>query len=358
MQVEMPSAGGAPYSYSRMVEVINASSAESGVSVVVKKQCADGTYMPADDADLKTADFDMKLSQCINAVKDLPRDRKLAFSREMRDAGNVAYANGDHGEAVQLYAQAMAGLDQSGDEGMRDEARRTIALPILTNMAASFLEIRRPRQALDLCDQALGIDGGCVKAHLRRGKALLDLDRYAESRASFDAALGAAKTPAETRDAEVYRRKVGEVGRRVREETKAYKSRLQGSFADKAGAGLYGDKPRRRRRTDGQVDEVLAECFDDATGAAPASTAPAARRPAKLDAEQKRLLNDALILLWMFLCFVVVGAYVAYGEALARHVTETYLHDDDVYADPFAEAGEDTTDYSAYLKRARNVGSE
>ena len=92
--------------------------------------------------------------------------------------------------------------------------------------------------------------------------------------------------------------------------------------------------------------------------AAPGARRAAKGRPGKLDAEQKRLLNAALILLWMLLCFVVVGAYVAYGEALARHVTETYLHDDDVYADPFAEAGEDTTDYSAYLKRARNVGSE
>ena len=92
----MPSAGGAPYSYSRMVEVINASSAESGVSVEVKKQCADGTYMPADDADLKTADFDMKLSQCINAVRDLPRARKLAFSKEMRDAGEKKSAVPSH----------------------------------------------------------------------------------------------------------------------------------------------------------------------------------------------------------------------------------------------------------------------
>ncbi len=31
----------------------------------------------------------------------------------------------------------------------------------------------------------------------------------------------------------------------------------------------------------------------------------------------------------------------AEGEALARHVTDTYLHADDVYADPFAEAGEE-----------------
>ena len=79
-----------PYSYARMIDVINKSSEDSGVSVEVKKQCADGTYMPADEADLKTADFDMKLSQAINAVKDLPRERKLAFSREMRDAGNEA----------------------------------------------------------------------------------------------------------------------------------------------------------------------------------------------------------------------------------------------------------------------------
>lgn len=116
----------------------------------------------------------------------------------------------------------MAGLDQSGDEGMKQEALQEIALPILTNMAASFLELRRPKQALELCDQALGIDSECVKAHLRKGKALLDLDRYAESRVAFDAALAKSKTPGEIRDSEVYRRKTTEVNKRAVAETAKY----------------------------------------------------------------------------------------------------------------------------------------
>ena len=44
----------------------------------------------------------MRLSQVINAVKELPRERKPEFSKEMRDAGNQAYAEGKHGDAVQM----------------------------------------------------------------------------------------------------------------------------------------------------------------------------------------------------------------------------------------------------------------
>ena len=257
----------------------------------------------------------------------------------------------------------MAGLDQSGDEGQKLEARREIALPILTNMAASFLELRRPKQALDLCDQALAIDADCVKALLRKGKALLDLDRYVESRAAFDEALGKSKTPAETRDSEVYRRKATELNKRVRIETDKYKSRLRNSFAStNADEGLYADKKSavRKRRTDTQVDKVLAECFDDgapgaarATGAAPrAAAAPA--RPQQLTPDQKQLISDCLIVLWMLLCAVVVVLFVNYGEAFATYVTQNYLLDDDAYRD---DDDDDDGEFAGLYSNAPPPGS-
>lgn len=352
--VELPPQLAAPGSYSRMVEIINANSKETGVAVEVKKKCADGTYMPADDADLKTADFDARLSQVINAVKELPREKRLAFSREMRDAGNQAYAAGEHGEAVQMYAQAMAGLDASGSAEDAAAAKREFALPILTNMAASFLEMRRPKQALSCADEALGIDGASVKAHLRRGKALLDVDDYVASRASFDAALAVASTPAETRDAEVYRRKAIETNNRVVADNGRYRDRLRATFSDKGeGAGLYADKRGlRQRRSDTAVERVLSDCFADG-GGAPSESGPNARRkyapetyaaaPIKLDKKQKVLVGDALIVAWMLFCVALCAVYVTYGEGFARYVTRTYLVGAD---DPYDfDDGDDLADF-------------
>mmetsp|Transcript_3935 Transcript_3935/g.11608 ORF Transcript_3935/g.11608 Transcript_3935/m.11608 type:complete len:165 (+) Transcript_3935:2579-3073(+) len=148
-----PSSTAPAGSMRRMLDIINETSAQSGVTCEVKKKCPDGSYVPAEDADLKTADFDARMSKVVAMVKDMPRTRRLAFGEEMRRAGNDAHAAGDHGDAVQMYAQAMAGLDQTGSEEMKADARKRIALPVLTNMAASFLELKRPVQALACCDE-------------------------------------------------------------------------------------------------------------------------------------------------------------------------------------------------------------
>ena len=48
-------------SYAKVMASLNASSAASGVEVEVKKRTPDGSYIPADDRDFATADFDAEL---------------------------------------------------------------------------------------------------------------------------------------------------------------------------------------------------------------------------------------------------------------------------------------------------------
>ena len=47
--------------YAQVMASLDASSAASGVEVEVKKRAPDGSYVPADDRDFATADFDAEL---------------------------------------------------------------------------------------------------------------------------------------------------------------------------------------------------------------------------------------------------------------------------------------------------------
>ena len=59
----------------------------------------------------------------------------------MRAEGNAQFARGAHAGAIRTYAKAMAGLDLSSD---REATLRSVALPLWTNSAASYLALGRP----------------------------------------------------------------------------------------------------------------------------------------------------------------------------------------------------------------------
>ena len=81
----------------------------------MKKRAPDGSYIPADDRDFATADFDAELEAAVKAVQKLPREERLAYGKAMRVEGNAQFERGDHADAIRTYAKAMAGLDLSSD---------------------------------------------------------------------------------------------------------------------------------------------------------------------------------------------------------------------------------------------------
>ena len=121
-------------SYAKVMASLNETSAASGVEVEVKKRTPDGSYIPADDRDFATADFDAELEAAVKAVQKLPRDERLAYGAAMRVEGNAQFERGDHADAIRTYAKAMAGLDLSSD---REATLRSVALPLWANSAAS-----------------------------------------------------------------------------------------------------------------------------------------------------------------------------------------------------------------------------
>ena len=271
-------------SYAKVMASLNASSAASGVEVEVKKRAPDGSYIPADDRDFATADFDAELEAAVKAVQKLPREERLAYGAAMRVEGNAQFARGDHADAIRTYAKAMAGLDLSCD---REATLRSVALPLWTNSAASYLALRRPRECIRCCDEALKIDGGHVKARLRKGAALLALDRYDEALAC----LGAIES---NREAAALMRKTRAAQRRTNRMEAAYGKCLSAAFSDGLGDARSG--VRRRRSGEAETERALRQ---------------AARAAAA---------HDWALVVWVVFCVVVVGSYVLWGEALVRYL--------------------------------------
>ena len=259
-------------SYAKVMASLNETSAASGVEVEVKKRAPDGSYVPADGRDFATADFDAELEAAVKAVQRLPRDERLAYGAAMRAEGNAQFARGDHADAIRTYALAMAGLDLTEE---REATLRTIALPLWANSAASYLALRRPRECVRCCDEALRIDGGHVKARLRRGAALLALDRYDEALAC----LGAVES---NREAAALMRKTRAAQRRTTRMEAAYGKCLSAAFSD----GLGDKRSGVRRRRSGE-------------------------------AETER---DWALVGWVSFCVAVVASYVVWGEALVRYL--------------------------------------
>jgi len=263
----------------RAMASLRASAADSGVAVEVRKRVPGGAYVPADARDFATADFDAELEACVTAAQGLPRAERLAYGAAMRRRGNAQFAAGAHADAIRTYAKAMAGLDLTAD---RAATLRSVALPLWTNLAASYLHLKRPREALRCCDEALGIDARSAKARLRKGAALLALDAYDAALAVFEVDDG---TPAERRDAAAFARKARAAQRRATTAEAAWGRCLSAAFTN----GL-GDV---RSERGGEKELALR---------AAASSSPVA------------------LVMWVAFCAVVVGAYVRWGEALVRYL--------------------------------------
>ena len=261
-------------SYAKVMASLNETSAASGVEVEVKKRTPDGSYIPADDRDFATADFDAELEAAVKAVQKLPREERLAYGKAMRVEGNAQFERGDHADAIRTYAKAMAGLDLSCD---REATLRSVALPLWTNSAASYLALRRPRECIRCCDEALKIDGGHVKARLRKGAALLALDRY-------DEALACLEAIDENREAAALMRKTRAAQRRTTRMEAAYGKCLSAAMGKTR--GLW------------EVPEAETELRQAARAAA----------------------HDWALVVWVAFCVVVVGSYVLWGEALVRYL--------------------------------------
>lgn len=124
-------------------------------------------------------------------------EERLAEALQHKEKGNELFREGLYQRAISKYSTVFAytrGLPGSsrGVEGvakMAVPAGAKIAAELDTqamelerlceqNIAACYLKLDRPREAVAHCDRALVLDPRASKSHLRKGQALMQTKSY------------------------------------------------------------------------------------------------------------------------------------------------------------------------------------
>ncbi|KAK3286673.1 hypothetical protein CYMTET_5782 [Cymbomonas tetramitiformis] len=105
-------------------------------------------------------------------------DKVQTESQKERDLGNEAFKQADYTSAITHYKKALFHLP-SGDGSME------FAAALHSNMSFSWLKLESYRSALADADSAVALRPSWVKAHARRGAALIGMGRYKEARESY-----------------------------------------------------------------------------------------------------------------------------------------------------------------------------
>ena len=124
-----------------------------------------------------------------------PRPTMRSNARARLSQGNESYAEKDYAKATELYMQSLVGLDYGDDAESREEAKKTVQVPVLTNLAICFLHQRQFHKCVALCGSALQLDPKAWKALTRRGIARMELGDYCAAR--LDLREAAACAPSE-----------------------------------------------------------------------------------------------------------------------------------------------------------------
>jgi tetratricopeptide (TPR) repeat protein len=180
---------------SRLVGSLNRHlAAHTGGEVEVRRCVREtGELLPMDESDrgraLSDADFAMRQGQLARLLSLLSPREKVEWAAARRAEGNEHYHAGRTEEAVQHYLDCLLAMDLGEDSAeSRRLARDAIQLPVLCNLAACYLGKGQLLRAKRLCDEALALDEGCLKARLRRAKALTLLGEFKLARADLNAA--------------------------------------------------------------------------------------------------------------------------------------------------------------------------
>eukprot|EP00918_Siedleckia_nematoides_P012276 GHVU01026889.1.p1 GENE.GHVU01026889.1~~GHVU01026889.1.p1 ORF type:complete len:384 (+),score=67.92 GHVU01026889.1:26-1153(+) len=129
-------------------------------------EVTDGDTWPNYPADATTVDFTKPKDVTDIAVK-------------VKAAGTTYYIKLDYKNAKLKYRKAIRYLDKLKDEAsMKEEEEedidKTVALPLLVNLAACSLNLKEYSDVVDYCDEAIVIEGNKglkTKAYFRRAQA-------------------------------------------------------------------------------------------------------------------------------------------------------------------------------------------
>lgn len=128
------------------------------------------------------ADHEMRMGQLARYLSVLTPEEKLEWALQRKTEGNELFAAGDAAAAVLRYLDATVGLDFGSTPEQSAAAKSLIQVPVLTNLAACYVSLRQWDKVVRLCNEAIDVDAECSKAHLRKARALIELERPREAR--------------------------------------------------------------------------------------------------------------------------------------------------------------------------------
>ncbi|CAE7695074.1 cyp41 [Symbiodinium pilosum] len=120
---------------------------------------------------------------------------RSAFAARCKDIGNRGFKASDWGYAVLAYQEGIRYLeylphdsemqplrfDHGGAQLNHLDKDMSLAVTLFSNLAAAFLKLQEPHEALKYAEKALRFDAAHAKALYRRGQALLALGEYSEA---------------------------------------------------------------------------------------------------------------------------------------------------------------------------------
>jgi len=162
--------------------------------------------------------------------------------------GNDKFNNHDYESASELYMQSLVGLDFGNNENTKNEAILSIQIPILNNLMACSLKLRKFYRCIILSEYAIKLDykNESWKSYSRKGIAYLELGEFHKARACLrDASRCANINDIDLKSIRIELKRVQDYEKITKLETEKHRKALSSAMNSDCGSGLYVDKKKK-----------------------------------------------------------------------------------------------------------------
>jgi len=129
-----------------------------------------------DNVDKAFTHFQQVLKLAPDHAKAKEAFKRARLLKTKKDEGNEAFKAARFEQAFNLYSEAL----------LVDNANKITNAKLYFNRATVAGKLKRWSRSVDDCNLALAIDDSYIKAYLRRGKSLMELERYDEAVRDFE----------------------------------------------------------------------------------------------------------------------------------------------------------------------------
>ncbi|KAL8453056.1 hypothetical protein Emag_002016 [Eimeria magna] len=125
----------------------------------------------------------------LRRLQGMSLQQKLSCCIQLKSKGNAYYTAAEYLPATACYEQGLMALDFGSSREEEEYTRKQLLLPLLLNLSACLLKLRRFDKASAVCDVALREEPHCLKALYRRAIARKELGDLNAAKADFQRIL-------------------------------------------------------------------------------------------------------------------------------------------------------------------------